>query len=416
MAAASILKRQTALIWLPPRSVGERALVSQPLLLVASSAQPGAVFSRVSLESMPAIRSAVLLVDARDVTLVEAKVPALPAARLAQALPNIVEDQLLQDPAACVLALGAALGEGRRIIAAADRGWLEFVLGVFERRGVSVSAVWPAQLALAPTEGGLTVACTRTGLTIRTAAQSGLGWPGGEDASQSAQALAQALRLLEPQTPWSRTRVLLEDASWRDGFEAALGRPDLGLGFEPLGAALTVSGVDLLDSIQRGGRQRWWASIDAHLWRAPAVLALCCAMVALVGLNLQWLSMSRERARLQAELTRTFLQAFPKSQVVVDPLLQMQRQVEALRVGAGRSGPQDFGPMLARFAAALGPAGSDALSLIEYREGRLKVRFSQAAAGQPQAREALVERCARLGLRLQFDAEGQLSASVSLAS
>jgi type II secretion system protein L len=174
--------------------------------------------------------------------------------------------------------------------------------------------------------------------------------------------------------------------------------------------------VDLLESVQRGSRQRWWAHLDVHVWRAPAVLAMTCALLALVGLNLQWFSMSRERARLQAELTRTFLQAFPKSQVVVDPLLQMQRQVQALRVRAGRSGPEDFGAMLARFAAALGPAGGDALSSLEYREGRLKVRFSQTAAGQPQAREALIERCARLGLRLQFDAEGQLSASVSLAT
>ncbi|HWS76628.1 MAG TPA: GspL/Epsl periplasmic domain-containing protein, partial [Quisquiliibacterium sp.] len=58
-------------------------------------------------------------------------------------------------------------------------------------------------------------------------------------------------------------------------------------------------------------------------------------------------------------MEQVFRDTFPSTQVVVDPLLQMQRQVAALRLSTGQSGPDDFLPMLARFAEALGPRATD---------------------------------------------------------
>jgi type II secretion system protein L len=72
----------------------------------------------------------------------------LSGARLAQAVPNIVEDSLLQDAASCAFVIGPPLDSGRRLIAVIDRAWLEFTVGAFERRGMKVRAAWPAQLTL----------------------------------------------------------------------------------------------------------------------------------------------------------------------------------------------------------------------------------------------------------------------------
>ena len=98
----------------------------------------------------------------------------------------------------------------------------------------------------------------------------------------------------------------------------------------------------------------------------------------------------------------------------VDPMLQMSRQVATLRAGNGQSGPEDMVPLLARFAQALGSSGIDVLAGLEYREGRLKVRFQPQRVDGRAAREQLREQCTRAGLKLQFDNEREPTASIGL--
>jgi general secretion pathway protein L len=125
----------------------------------------------------------------------------------------------------------------------------------------------------------------------------------------------------------------------------------------------------------------------------------------------------QERAVLKVQMESTFRQAFPNAQVIVDPMLQMQRQVADLRLKAGQTGPDDFLPLLTRFSTALGARGTDALAGLEYRDGRLRARFREAFLDGPAARDGLVSACAQQGLKLQFEGEGAAAlAVVSLQS
>ena len=99
---------------------------------------------------------------------------------------------------------------------------------------------------------------------------------------------------------------------------------------------------------------------------------------------------------------------------VIDPVLQMKRNVAALRAQSGRAGPDDFVPMVARLAQALGPKGLDAIAALEYRDGTVKVRFNPAVATGSSARDSLRQACARLGMRLAFDNERDLTATLSV--
>ena len=225
---ATTILRRSAAVWIPPRSVGERALVSEPSLLVVTAsvdAAAGVRGSRTSLEALPALRSAVLVFDARDVTLLAVKLPPLSGARLARALPNLVEDSLLQDPQGCAFALGPQLPDGRRLVAVIDRGWLEFVVGAFERRGVKLAAAWPAQLALpwsAQTPANWTLACVHDGLAVRTGQFDGFGWSAGSDASARTEAIDSVLQAGSLSTgPASELRVLAESPDWRDSVSKA---------------------------------------------------------------------------------------------------------------------------------------------------------------------------------------------------
>ena len=401
--AATLLNRAT-FVRVPPRAVGERAFVTDPVLAVRV---PGAseAWAATSLEAMPDARAVVLLLDARDVSLLALKLPPLSGRRLAQAVPNLLEDVLLQDPQTCAIVPGPGLGDGERVVAVTDRAWLAFVVGAIERRGLRVAAVWPGQLALPLAEGRWSAVLAGDGLALRTGPVSGFGWALPAGAADAGDALDGALDAALSAAPRPAGIDLLEaDAHRRETFDRAAGRH--GLTVAAAGAfSPEASPIDLLDGLGAGRRTRWAQRIDWRAWRIPAWTAAACLLAFLVGLNLHWASMTRERAALRARMEATFRDTFPGATVVVDPVLQMQRQLSDLRLGAGRSGPSDFLPLLARFADALGEDGVDALAALEYRDGRLRARPKAGALEDPARREALRAACRQRGLSVEFEGE-----------
>lgn len=401
--AATILKR-SAVIWVPPRSVGERALASEASLLVSLPGNEGEAprSARTSLDALE-LRAAVLLFDARDVALLPVELPPLSGARLARALPNLVEDSLLQDAQSCAFALGPRLADGRRLLAVIDRGWFEFVVGAFERRGVRVTAAWPAQLALPLPTDGWSMACVHGGLAVRTGETEGLGWTAAGEAQVRAEAMAAALDVAAHAGGRAEgVEVFAEDSAWAEAIDLAARRTGLALRMQPLPAP-RQSPVDLLSARQGSAGGRWLAGIDWRAWRLPGAIAAACVLAFLAGLNLHWAQLAGERAELRAQMERVFREAFPSAQVVVDPLLQMQRQVAELRLATGQSGPDDFLPMLARFSEALGPRAVDGVASLEYREGRLKVRLREGLLDGPSAVDGLRAACRQRGLKLEPD-------------
>ena len=414
---ATALLRRTAAIWVPPRSVGERALAAEPSLvamLPGTREGAGERWSRVSLEALPAMKSAVLVFDARDVTLLPVKLPPLSGTRLARALPNLVEDALLQDAHGCAFALGPSLGDAGRLVAVIDRSWLEFVVGAIERRGVRVTAAWPAQLALPVSPGAWSVACVHDGLAVRTGEFDGFGWSASGEAESRTEALVSAFEAgAQAREKPQSIAAFAEEPGWRGSVEAAAQRVGVPVAFSGM-VAPRQAPIDLLAVRQGTSSGRWLSSVDWRAWRVPAALAAACVLAWLIGLNLQWGQLARERAQLRAQMERTFRQAFPNAQVVVDPLLQMQRQVSDLRLRAGQSGPDDFLPLLARFSGALGPRANDAVATLEYRDGKLRARFRPDFIDGAAARESLRAAFRQRGLKLEFEGEGNALAVVSL--
>lgn len=413
--AVATLRRGEAVVWLPPRSEGERAFGSDAHLLAIRGGSLGGGVERVSLDGLQGTSSVRLVFDARDVTLLSPVVPALSGARLAQALPNLVEDALLQDVGSCVVVPGPVLEGGHRLVAVMDRAWLEFTVGAFERRGMRVRAAWAAPLALPWAPPDWSIACVRNGLALRSGPAAGLGWTAGEDPDYRSEAIVALVESAAAgrERPPGLTAYVDEDGPWREPLERAAERLDLPLRIASL--PVPVDGrVDLLAGRAAAGR-RMLAAFDPRAWRLPAALAAGCVVAALVGLNLHWGQLAREKDGIRRALETSFRAAFPQAQVVVDPVLQMNRQVAALRARSGQSGPEDFVPLLARFAQAVGTQGTDALAAVEYREGRLKVRFQPARVDGRAAREQLRQACARAGLRLTFDNDRDATATVALA-
>lgn len=407
-----------------------------------------------AIANMPAAERLVLIVAASDVLLTTAAVPPLPPARLRLALPNLVEDALATDAQPCHIGVGPALDDGtgpargarRRVLMVADRAWLRAVLDAFGEHKHRRHHVVPAQLclplphvaeppaaveptlqaaagpsavppapsataeapaepeqsativveaataALAPSatllepESAATAAAPAAArlwqLTVRTGEFDGYGLLLGDDALAAWEALA-------PPGDWYADRDAAAQAPLPPSVRPA--NPGWPLWIAGAQACLRHAGTFSLDLAQfefaQGRADRW----NLRAWRLPLALAAGVLLVQVVGMNTQWLMLRSEQQRLQAAQTQVLKSAFPQLPVVVDPPLQMRRQVEQMRLASGRGAPEDFLPLADRFAQAARQLAPDALQALEYRGKTLFVTLkpgTDTAALRNAARQA----------------------------
>ncbi|MDR3100675.1 MAG: type II secretion system protein GspL, partial [Paraburkholderia sp.] len=101
----------TLIVLMPPRDPAvhsqEWQLPELPFVLLDKAGQTQRS-GRAALGLLPKASATVLLVAARDLLMVAVTVPPLKGPRLRQALPNVVEDHLIQDSQTCHLALDPA--------------------------------------------------------------------------------------------------------------------------------------------------------------------------------------------------------------------------------------------------------------------------------------------------------------------
>jgi general secretion pathway protein L len=138
------------------------------------------------------------------------------------------------------------------------------------------------------------------------------------------------------------------------------------------------------------------ALAGAPQWRPARWAVLCIVLAQLVGLNVfAWRASSVLDAQ-RADIGNVFSSTFPKVSVVVDPVLQMQREVAALLQNAGSASPRDLESLLAAYGAVLNsfsplaPADS-AQAAIEFIAGELRVTGNVPNAQQLDAANGLLQ-------------------------
>ena len=129
----------TLIVLLPPRDPAvpsqEWQLPDLPFVLLDKSGRTQRA-GRSALALLPRATSTVLMVAARDLLMMPATLPPLRGPKLRQALPNIVEDQLIQDPQTCHIAVDSqSAAGGRQMLAIIDRGWFRFIYEAFSAAG-----------------------------------------------------------------------------------------------------------------------------------------------------------------------------------------------------------------------------------------------------------------------------------------
>ncbi len=326
----------------------------------------------------------VMLLAASDVTLLNLPVPPLPASRLQAALPALVEDRIIGDPADCAIAAGPEL-DGRRTIAVVDRGWLQSWADALRQHGARRIAAQPMQLCLplpaAHVSAALLASAGQPLLALRLSVDEGLGLPVAVD--DEAQLPEVVPELLATFAAGQLVRMSVP-ATWAPAFAAwADAHPDSGIEFVDEDWGDWIEGASRLDlDIMRGVAGRREQSLNWRRWRWPLALAAACLLFNLFALNWDWWRLRSEGLQLQEDMVVLYQRSFPNDTVVVDPLAQMRQKVVAARQAGGELAPGGF----LGLSAALGDVWSGAvpdprtIAALEYGDATLTVRLKPGSS------------------------------------
>lgn len=349
----------------------------------------------------------VLLLAASDVSLLRLPVPPLSAARLKAALPNLVEEKLLCDPADCVI-VASSLSDGLRTIAVVQRAWLDQLARTFTALGARRIEALPAQLCLSGQPGMVSAAIHQRDrdidLTLRLSEQDGIGLAIDAEPGGAAHEVIQALCALVPAAP---VTVYVPQAAM-PAYQTALAetpahKERISFAVDTWASWLTGARATTLD-LMAGLGAGTGPKLDWRPWRWPLALAAAVLVTNASALNIDWWRMKSETTTLRAAMTQIYKSAYPKESVIIDPIAQMQQKLAIAKHDSGLAAPDDFTAITAAFgeawASAVAAAGkSTAIAALEYHQRSLFVRLKQGGeAPTQQMQAALAKRDLALAL------------------
>jgi len=344
-------------------------------------------------------RRVVLLLAAADVTLLRVKVPPLSGARLKAALPGLVEEHILGDPEDCVLALASAVNAGdtgERVIAVANRAWLEVLVKALVAQGAHSIGALPAQLCLPLQPGGASAALSQDDagleLTLRSAQYEGMGLT---LASQPEAAL-HTLRALAGEAPVTLYAAPAVRAEYEKLLQAAPGLTGIALEEDHWAHRISAAKALQLDLAAGLGAVSGAAARAWQRWKWPLRIAVAALLVNILGANIEWFRLRGEAATERQAMVQVFRAAYPNQPVTGDPVAQMRRNISTARAASGQGGGDDFTVVSAALAEALaGLPNREIVAGVEYKERGLIVRLkpnSVDSNGTAQVQSALAAR------------------------
>lgn len=317
-------------------------------------------------------RRLVVFVPATDVRLSAVTVPARQAAKVLQAVPFALEDQVAEDVDSLHFAIGPRQADGSVPVAIVGRARMDAWMAPFLARGLRPEWLVPESLALpmqAAPDAAQDPAELRWG-AVADASQAVVrtgNWSGFSCATDDLPAyLSIASGGTEP-----RPLLRLLVAAGHEGDWSRLAWPlELLPGFAaPLVAFATHLRVETSINLLQGGyaqgqdmRKLW------QPWRLAAVLATLWLVLSGSLYVLDNLRLARELEQQDAANLARFQQLFPGETRIVDMSAQLDQQLRALTAGSGSGGL--FGLLEALTQALAGNPGLK-LTGLQFRDGAL---------------------------------------------
>lgn len=293
-----------------------------------------------TLANVPRAERTVIVIPARRVVYIETPLPPVSAAKRDALLRYAIEDKLTIDPAtvhAVVLGVAASNGTTHHVIVAIDRAWLAGAL-----RWLGDAQIEPAQAVSAAEL--IPVATGEWGLVLDGAhglARRADGFAYSFDVENSASnadvpddpPFALALAMKEARDHHISPSQLVvfahhaNAASWIATWQRVLECP-IKVAALPKARMVSSGAGNLLvgEFAPRSTGNGWRKALKPALVLIATIAVLQIAFIVIDAWRLD-----QRRRVLEKEMTQVFKEAFPKAQAIVDPPLQMQRNLDTMK-------------------------------------------------------------------------------------
>jgi general secretion pathway protein L len=318
------------------------------------------------LDALPQLaqgRRLIVLLPSADIRLTSVQLPARQLAKVQQAVPYMLEDQVAEDVETLHFAVGTRRADGQWPVAVISRERLAAILAFFAGHGLRPEAVIPDLLALpTPEDQQFTLLVDADEVLVRT------GWSSGFCCLRAD--LDLCLQLADPEGQRALRVIIARDQSFDP---STLGRPvEPAHGFtQPLEALLqhlhAAESINLLQG-EFSARQdllRLWRP-----WRAAAALG---GVTLLTAASLHGIEVWRLGTELQALDTQNrerYQQLFPTETRIVNLEAQLDQQLLRLRGGPGGANLLVLMDVVAESIAAVPGLRLEA---VQYRDAALYV-------------------------------------------
>ncbi len=340
-----------------------------------------------------------------DTLLTTTKLPTQSRAKIAQALPFALEDQLLGEPEGMHFAY-RPLADGRIAVAVTARERLEGWLQALGEVDVHPASLCPAPLGAPYVEGRWAAVAFEGELWVRTAPLSGfacaLPTAGVPALLMAALSEARVNASAPEEIVVFNLPAQIDEQAWA----AALGLPVVTQSLDLSAQMIAPPPFNLLQA-EFAPFARWRKLIGAL--RPAAIMLAILLLGSLIFTIGEWWHLSNTAEQQRAEMMALFRKSFPEARVVVDPALQMQRNLAALRTRSGTAGAGDLLPLLTKAGPVLKANPQAGLTGMQYADGALTLDLSLPSF---QALDALKAALARAGLRVEVVAANSRAAGV----
>ena len=406
---------QRLLVFVPPRSsmAGRSQLASSTVVdYVATGGSSARGQTPIAL--LPKASSVDVVFDASDVFITTIDPPKLAEGKLRMALPNILEERLLADPADCHFAFrptrsGGNTGAGetpKMPVAVVDRGLLTRALDALTESGYRIRAAYSEIYTVPPPSAGvLSVRIGRGRGIARSGVHDGFAFDIGEEVPPT---LALAIR----QLGIKRIQAYGREASRLTALADGLG-VQVDVHTEEVELGSTDGAVNLLQgAFAQGGMMGSFTpgglmpALTSRALRVPLAWAAAAAVVAVAGMNIYYLKLEGESKALRSQMEASFRSNFPQIAAIVDPIEQTKRQMSELRSRAGIPSANDFSVLNARTATLLSIAPIGSVAAMEYRDNALKVKFKPGTGDNAALQNSLRSAAVQQGLAIRFEGDG----------
>jgi general secretion pathway protein L len=349
-------------LWLPPRWPEQAGDIHWRMTPARGEIQQGLVKELSQLPDQARSARAHVWTSAGESVLVRVNIPTRSRAKILQALPYALEDQLLDPPENLHFAFQAITGGNLAVAITAHsrlRGWLS----ALRDAGLRPVSLAPVSLALPVSPGTWALAFTEHEITWRGSAHSGAGCARQIDAPPL---LATALREVSPdETPVERLMVIgapaeLNIESWKTRLAVPI---EIDTRHSVADLPFVQPPVNLLQGEYAVAGE--WRELARPYLPAAALLLIWLAGGVLGNVG-EWLWLQRQHLVSQNEMKKILVTSFAETKTVIDPAQQMQRSVEQLQLRHGVQAAGDLLPLLGQIAPVLQRDGRARVQSLSY--------------------------------------------------